>query len=69
MQPDFLEIYKTYGCFYFNKVFKTVILPKRQLKNFDIYSEEYYKVFNNYPEEKMSNRKWGKIIKKLEEEK
>lgn len=65
MLPDFLEVYKTYGCFYFDTVFKTIILPKGQLKKFDAYSEEYKKVFGVYPDEKWTNRKWSKIIKKL----
>lgn len=64
MLPDFLEISRHWAAFYFNKDYKIVIIPSNQLKKYDKYSEEYYKVFNNYPE-KWSNRKWSKIIKKL----
>jgi hypothetical protein len=43
MTPDFLGINRGWAGFYFDKIFKIVIIPIKDYKNYNIYANEYEK--------------------------
>lgn len=64
MKPNFLSVDGAYACFYFDKEFRTVIVPVNELKYFNKYSDEFEKVFGYCPE-KINNYSWARIISNL----
>ncbi|HEY3363177.1 MAG TPA: hypothetical protein VGK06_15505 [Methanosarcina sp.] len=67
MSPDYLELNGAYAAYYFDKLYKIVIILIKDYKNYNIYAKEYEKVMGK-PAPVIGRNTWYSLLKRIKGE-